>query len=375
MPPDRVVRHLRTPSIDKLKARVASLNCYASHEVDDGTPAASLLAIAPGTTETSSSSARSASSRSSRSATGHMRQSDGHLALPSHPRGVPHLRGRSGTAPETMAPAPEPLVRSVLAKLGECADGEPTDADDMPGWYEIRPTRFGVRSETYLADHRKVPSAGAIFRCVAVQLFTSDDLAEDFAMRPGCVAHDMLCANRETELFILNILLPGPPALSLVHVFERTPVAQRAPISEHAHRLYDHFVAAEPAWRDRRLKILANCTGGPLAIRTAVPSRPAVIGNKMPLRWHRHERSLEVVLDVAFSSVAAPVWRLMRGVTRKVVLDLALIIEAKEDEQLPEQVLGCMQWHKPNIADAQPAPPLRNSSGPGSDRPRSAGSV
>mmetsp|Transcript_11063 Transcript_11063/g.28781 ORF Transcript_11063/g.28781 Transcript_11063/m.28781 type:complete len:225 (-) Transcript_11063:582-1256(-) len=178
MPPDRVVRHLRTPSIDKLKARVASLNCYASHEVDDGTPAASLLAIAPGTTETSSSSARSASSRSSRSATGHMRQSDGHLALPSHPRGVPHLRGRSGTAPETMAPAPEPLVRSVLAKLGECADGEPTDADDMPGWYEIRPTRFGVRSETYLADHRKVPSAGAIFRCVAVQLFTSDDLAE-----------------------------------------------------------------------------------------------------------------------------------------------------------------------------------------------------
>mmetsp|Transcript_4550 Transcript_4550/g.13232 ORF Transcript_4550/g.13232 Transcript_4550/m.13232 type:complete len:87 (+) Transcript_4550:1045-1305(+) len=78
----------------------------------------------------------------------------------------------------------------------------------------------------------------------------------------------------------------------------------------------------------------------------------------MPLRWHQHDRSLEVVMDVAFSPVAAPVWRLMRGVTRKLALDLCLIIEATGEDQLPESVLGCLQWHKPDFLISPECPKL-----------------
>jgi hypothetical protein len=38
------------------------------------------------------------------------------------------------------------------------------------------------------------------------------------------------------------------------------------------------------------------------------------------------------------------------------VLDLALIIEGTTADQLPEQVLACLQWHRPNLAEIPPCP-------------------
>jgi hypothetical protein len=140
-------------------------------------------------------------------------------------------------------------------------------------------------------------------------------------MRPGCAAYARLHARKDTELLLLNIQLPGPPNLTLLHVFERLRPEQGKPAAhapDAASRLWDAFREASPEFRSGRLKILANPIGAPLAIRTAVPNRPAILGSRIPLRWHVHERSLEVVLDVAFSAVAAPVWRLMKPGTKRV---------------------------------------------------------
>jgi hypothetical protein len=42
----------------------------------------------------------------------------------------------------------------------------------------------------------------------------------------------------------------------------------------------------------------------------------------------------------------------------QIVLDLALIIEATAEDQLPEQVLACMQWHRPDFSNCEQCPPL-----------------
>jgi hypothetical protein len=45
------------------------------------------------------------------------------------------------------------------------------------------------------------------------------------------------------------------------------------------------------------------------------------------------------------------------------VLDLALIIEGTTADQLPEQVLACLQWHRPNLLDVPPCPLMPAAAG------------
>lgn len=318
-----------------------ALNCYVSQPLDDGN-------TLPATQSAKSGPA---------SPRGQHKEDvgrKGHARTPSIPRAQPTPgRGASGAKPQ-----------GNVTCLGSRNNGDPPDAGSDSGWYVVHPTRFSVRGPTYLSDHKKEPSAHSVFKTVAVDNFGSSGIEEDFAVRPGCCAYDCLQARSDTELLILNIQLPGPPNLTLLHVFERVIPPAGASAETHAeegakaaNRLWEAFREASPEFRSHRLKILANPIGAPLAVRSAMPNRPAILGTRVPLRWHRHERSLEIVLDVAFSAVAAPVWRLMRSITTKIVLDLALILEGTTEDQLPEQVLMCMQWHKPQYSNPPPCPP------------------
>ncbi|KAG8464686.1 hypothetical protein KFE25_010054 [Diacronema lutheri] len=349
--------HARKPSLDRLKAKMQALNCYVSHALDDGNPPPARVANAELT-----------------------------KSGPASPRGVQKEAAARKAytrtpAPPRASPAPKGInlvPQGNLACLGVRSNSDPPEAEGH-GWHEVSPTRFPVRGASYLADHKKLPSASAVFEAVSVDTFGSSAIEEDFAVRPGTSAYELLAHRADTELLILNIQLPGPPNLTLLHVFQRVKpaagtVAPGAPRdAEAAHRLWDAFREASPDFRSHRLKILANPIGAPLAIRTAVPNRPAILGTRVPLRWHRRERSLEIVLDVAFSAVAAPAWRLMRSATTKIVLDLALIIEGTTEDQLPEQVLACMQWHKPDFSSPAQCPPIVSPRG-GADgaRPKSA---
>lgn len=335
--------HSRKPSLDRLRAKMGALNCYSAHaNLDEG------------------------------STEEHDREDGRRRSLPRTP---PPVRERTPSVGGAARP------RGNVPYLGGPENGDPADAGDQSGWRAVDPSRFSVRGPTYLADHKKAPSAGALFEAVAVDNFSSGAAEEDFAVRPGCAAHELLRQRADTELLILNIQLPGPPNLTLLHVFERVRPkgggGQAGEGSEPAARLWDAFCAQAADFRSRRLKILANLVGAPLAVRTAMPSRPAILGTRVPLRWHQRERSLEIVLDVAFSAVAAPVWRLMRSATTKVVLDLALIVEGTTEEQLPEQVLMAMQWHKPDFSSSSPppCPPAPPGEGPPSEttpRPKSS---
>lgn len=345
--------HSRKPSLDRLKAKMHALNCYVSQPLDDGNTPPAIEAAKSGP----------ASPRGQ-----HKEDSGrkGYSRTPAVPRAQPPANRVGGPKPQG----------NVMC-LGSRNNGDPADAGGGSGWYVVHPTRFSVRGPTYLSDHKKEPSAHSVFETVAIDIFGSSTIEEDFAVRPGCCAYERLQARSDTELLILNIQLPGPPNLTLLHVFERVkpPVGASAEAhaeegAEAANRLWEAFREASPDFRSHRLKILANPIGAPLAVRSAMPNRPAILGTRIPLRWHRHERSLEIVLDVAFSVVAAPVWRLMRSITTKIVLDLALIIEGTTEDQLPEQCLMCMQWHKPDYSSPPPCPPKPGEAD--APRPKSA---
>mmetsp|Transcript_30240 Transcript_30240/g.81267 ORF Transcript_30240/g.81267 Transcript_30240/m.81267 type:complete len:358 (+) Transcript_30240:61-1134(+) len=328
--------HLRRPSLDRLKAKMLALNCYVAQRMEETTSTLeSDGTVFPGAARRSNDVARS------------------HKSTP-----YSRVSARSGSSANSVVLKEIQPNMGTSTYLGHIADGDVDAKDTRGGWKSINPTRFQVRGRNYLRDHRKIPSLHSVMRCIAVDVFLSNKLEEDFAARPGTAAHKILAEDADAELFLLNIQLPGPPHISQVYVFERVPDSGDHPDLEPAQRLWEAFRDASPEFRSRRLKIVAQPVQGPLAIRAAVPNRPAIVGSRMPLRWHQHDRSLEVVMDVAFSPVAAPVWRLMRGVTRKLALDLCLIIEATGEDQLPESVLGCLQWHKPDFLISPECPKL-----------------
>lgn len=149
--------------------------------------------------------------------------------------------------------------------------------------------------------------------CMAESPFISRAY-QDFAVRPGSAPYELLRAHPTDEFFVLNIQLPGPPNFSLVMVFRRSPTAASTP----AEKLWDKFCAEGDKYRNSRLKLLANVVAAPFAIRLTMPNKPAIVGNRLPIRFHAHPRCLEAVLDVGTSAVAGPPWRLMKGQTVKV---------------------------------------------------------
>ena len=59
---------------------------------------------------------------------------------------------------------------------------------------------------------------------------------------------------------------------------------------------------------------------------------------------------LEADINIASSSSAEKMWGLVQAATKAIVVDLALIIEAKETHQLPERLLGAVRMQKINLA-------------------------
>lgn len=64
------------------------------------------------------------------------------------------------------------------------------------------------------------------------------------------------------------------------------------------------------------------------------------------VRYHRGEGYLEVDVDIASSMMAAGLWRAVENVCRTLIIDLAFVIEAQEEHELPERLMASVRFHK-----------------------------
>ena len=70
-----------------------------------------------------------------------------------------------------------------------------------------------------------------------------------------------------------------------------------------------------------------------------------------------NSRSLEIDIDIGSSSVANSVTRFVMAYLRTLVIDLAFVVEAKTEGELPERLLGVMRACHLDPDLAQEAPP------------------
>jgi hypothetical protein len=83
-------------------------------------------------------------------------------------------------------------------------------------WTEPDASTFRVRGESYNADKVKIASAPSLFKLIAIDLFEVPEPTPNIASHPRnrvCLAHQR---GDPAWVFVVNIMVPGPPYLSFV---------------------------------------------------------------------------------------------------------------------------------------------------------------
>ncbi|KVH88316.1 hypothetical protein Ccrd_024152 [Cynara cardunculus var. scolymus] len=148
-------------------------------------------------------------------------------------------------------------------------------------------------------------------------------------------------------VFVMNLQVPAKPNYSLVLYFAAdTPVVKNS--------LLGRFIDESDSFRLSRFKLIPSIVEGYWMVKHAVGTKACLLGKALTCSYLRRDNFLEVDVDVGSSSVARSVIGIVLGYVTNIVVDLAILIEAKEQEELPEYILGTVRLNRVRLESAVP---------------------
>ncbi|KAL3925503.1 MAG: hypothetical protein SGILL_000370 [Bacillariaceae sp.] len=114
--------------------------------------------------------------------------------------------------------------------------------------------------------------------------------------------------------------------------------------------------------KDETLKIVPAVVDGPWVVKSVVGSKPAIIGNKLPVNYIYQKAEgdkafyLEADLDIVASSAARGILSMVRSYTQILTLDLGFVVQGNSKDELPEQMLIGVRIHGVDPLTAPPYP-------------------
>ncbi|KAJ7947049.1 protein ENHANCED DISEASE RESISTANCE 2-like [Quillaja saponaria] len=185
------------------------------------------------------------------------------------------------------------------------------DDNDTNCWTSPSGAGFKIRGKNYLKDNSKVVGGDPLLKLIAVDQFKVDKCVYRIATHQ-------------------RLQVPGKPNYSLVlyHASER-PVDKDSLLAK--------FVDGSDMFQEARLKLI------PSIVERAVGTKACLLGKALTCKYLRQDNFLEIDVDIGSSSAARSVINLVMGYVTSIVVDLAILIEAKEEEELPEYILGTVR--------------------------------
>lgn len=227
--------------------------------------------------------------------------------------------GQSGDATRTDDPASRAEDGRPKSPAAAAGDGDggpiPTSAVELPEmlspsdrhcWSALMPSTFKVRGPDYLRDRVKQPSA-TLSQMLAFEVFRAKEAVPNVAGRPGAPTATLhrRCERPLKTIFVVVMQIPSGRFVwhfaMYFGVFADIDTAAPA-----AARCLERFIGGDDAYRNLRFKVMAKVSKGPLPVRLAVPSRPAISGRNVPHHYFTTPRYVEVDMDISQDPVAAP---------------------------------------------------------------------
>ncbi|KAL1529771.1 hypothetical protein AB1Y20_000706 [Prymnesium parvum] len=290
------------------------------------------------------------------------------LSKQAEPLVDPELRARkvtrsssSGSVRPTLSGRETDFEEMSAAPLVGMSAHPPKSAVELPEmvstggrhcWSALAPSSFLVRGDNYLKDRVKHPSATQS-QLLAVELFRTHNAMSNVAGRPDAPTNSLHLRCEHPLLTIFVVVLVIPTGKFVVHlamyfgVFDG--LESEAPS---ASVMLNRFVHANDAWRNQRFKIIPKVSGGPLPVRLACPSRPAISGRTVPQRYFCTSKYIEVDMDVSKDAIANRALAIAKPVSKVLTVDMAFVLEGREADELPEMALGAGRFYHLDISDA-----------------------
>ncbi|KAK9814451.1 hypothetical protein WJX72_006118 [[Myrmecia] bisecta] len=221
---------------------------------------------------------------------------------------------------------------------------------------------FKVRGRNYLRDRKKVLADEPVFELASVDLIILD------APSIGVARHlDSVRKSSAPFTFVVQIMIPGPPYVSLVISWAGSAdpatltdqlANGRAEDSEYS--AFDAALArflagdspADDARRNSVFKLIPSVAEGSWIIKQSVGNTPVLLGQKLTTTYTREKRWFEVDVDVGSSSAASLVVNHVKGATKHLVIDMAVLLEGQTEAELPEALLGSVRLDHLDMSQA-----------------------
>ncbi|KAM5551614.1 protein ENHANCED DISEASE RESISTANCE 2-like [Rosa sericea] len=218
------------------------------------------------------------------------------------------------------------------------------DEADTDCWTSPSGTGFMIRGKTYLKDSSKVTGGDPLLKLIAVDWFKVDKSIDRIALHPKCLIQSE-AGKKLPFVLVVNLQVPATPNYSLVLYY-----ASDRPVNPNS--LLAKFVDGSDMFRNARFKLIPSIVDGYWMVKRAVGSKACLLGKAVSCRYLRQDNFLEIDVDIGSSSVARSIIGLVLGYVTSIVVDLAILIEAREEADLPEYILGTVRLNRLKIDSA-----------------------
>ncbi|KAL8170552.1 hypothetical protein V2J09_022356 [Rumex salicifolius] len=200
-------------------------------------------------------------------------------------------------------------------------------------WKVSEGNNFKVRSKNFFYNKSKVQSGRHLMDLVAVDWFKDTKRMDHVARRQGCAVQ--VASEQGLFSFVVNLQVPGSTHYSMVFYWVMKELVPGS--------LLQRFVDGDDDFRNSRLKLIPSVPKGSWIVRQSVGSTPCLLGKAVDCTYIRGPDYLEIDVDIGSSTVANGVLGLVVGVITSLVVDMAFLVQANTDSELPERLIGAVR--------------------------------
>ncbi|XP_031502521.1 protein ENHANCED DISEASE RESISTANCE 2-like isoform X2 [Nymphaea colorata] len=217
-------------------------------------------------------------------------------------------------------------------------------------WTIPDPSTFLIRGKNYLQDWKKVKASGTLMQLVGVDWLKSDRREDDLGGRPSSLVQKYAAGFGSEFFFIINFQIPGSVTYNIALYYMMESPLGRNPLLE-------RFVNGDDAFRNSRFKLIPFISKGSWIVRQTVGRKACLLATGLEINYFRGKNYLEIAVHIGSSSVATGITGLVLRYLNTLVIELAFLIQANTEEELPEFLLGTCQLNHLDIAKAVNARP------------------
>ncbi|XP_057433784.1 protein ENHANCED DISEASE RESISTANCE 2-like [Lotus japonicus] len=243
---------------------------------------------------------------------------------------------------EELDPHTSPVTIDSSDFNGSLRQGK--DDNDTNCWTSPSGERFMIRGKNYLKDNSKVVGGEPLLKLIAVDWLKVDKSVDRIALHSRSLVQSE-AGKKLPFILVFNLQVPAKPNYSLVlHYASYRPI--------HKDSLLAKFLDGDDMFRDSRFKLIPSIVKGYWMVKRAVGTKACLMGKALTCKYFRQDNFLEIDVDIGSSSVARSVVGLVLGYVTSLVVDLAILIEAKEEAELPEYILGTVRLNRIRLESA-----------------------